>query len=405
MSRQQIAIPRRTAVGLVAAGLVGLPEIVRAQDKAPVVLGFITGLSGEGAEYGKRAVDVGTLFADTTNAQGGIDGRKVEMAVGDSQDQTDILLSLGKRYLLERKVTAFFGTGNSGETLAFEKAMKNSKVPIMMHYTWGNDNTSPEFPSAYRVGPNNALASALMAKYLQQAGYKNVVIIAEQSAYGSDYAAGLTKAVGDKFKLRTISYEPQILDLGPVLLKLAQENPQPDALVTAGNFQIIYNMQNQVPEAGLKSQIIGSWDYPSTPVYWKTAGKNGIGIIYATFSSSSIKLTPTGDTFRTKFSEKYNRSPVFYEYFLWDCLDALKAAVEATHSVDHAALTDALGKVNIEGTQGPLTFTRDESRGIWNQALTGSMYMKTFEKVGDTDETAKVVAAVSAARAQARHVA
>jgi branched-chain amino acid transport system substrate-binding protein len=395
MAGRHSPLTRRLAASLLATGLLLGGGAARAADTQPVVLGFVTGLSGEGAEYGQRAVDLGSLFADAMNAAGGIDGRKVEMAVGDSQDQTDVLLSLGKRFLLERKVTAFFATGNSGETLAFEKAMRNAKVPILMHYTWGNDNTGPAFPSAFRVGPNNALASALMAKYLKQAGYKNVVILAEQSAYGTDYAAGLAKAVGDSMRFRTISYEPQILDLGPVLLKLAQETPQPDALVTAGNFQIIYNLQNQVPEAGLKSQIIGSWDYPSTPVYWKTAGKNGIGIIYGTFSSSAIKLTPTGAAFRDRFVAKFHRQPVFYEYFLWDCLNALKAAVEATHSVDHAKLTEALAKVSFEGTMGPLSFTRDEAKGIWNQALTGNLYMKQFDKVGDTDETANVIAAVS----------
>lgn len=395
MPTSRLSLTRRLATAAIAMGLLSAAAPAFAEDKQPVVLGFVTGLSGEGAEYGKRAVEIGQMFTDMMNEKGGIDGRKVEMAVGDSQDQADVLLSLGKRYLLERKVTAFFGTGNSGVTLAFSKAMRNAKVPIMMHYTWGNDNTSPSLPSAFRVGPNNAIASALLAKYLEKAGYKNVVIIAEQSAYGTDYAAGLTKAVGDKFKIRTVSYEPQILDLSPVFLSLAQENPQPDALVTAGNYQVIYNMQNQVPQAGLKSQIIGSWDYPSTPVFWNTAGENGIGIIYATFSSPEIPLTETGKAFKKTFEAKFGRGPVFYEFFLWDCLNAVKAGVEAAGTVEPAALTDAIAKVNFEGTMGPLSFTRDESKGIWNQGLTGNLYMKTFTKVGDTDENAKVVDMVS----------
>jgi branched-chain amino acid transport system substrate-binding protein len=395
MTKSQLSLTRRLAGAVFGLGLLVTALPALAQEKEPVVLGFVTGLSGEGAEYGQRAVNIGQLFTDMMNEQGGIDGRKVEMAVGDSQDQADILLSLGKRYLLERNVTAFFGTGNSGVTLAFSKAMRNTKVPIMMHYTWGNENTSPQLPSAFRVGPNNAIASGLLAKYLEKAGYKNVVILAEQSAYGTDFAEGLTEAVGDKFKLRTISYEPQILDLSPVLLSLAQEEPQPDALVTAGNYQIIYNLQNQVPAAGLKSQIIGSWDYPSTPVFWNTAGENGIGIIYATFSSPDIPLTDTGKNFKKIFEDKFDRSPVFYEYFLWDCLNAVKAGVEASGSVEPAVLTDAIAKVNFEGTMGPLTFTRDEERGIWNQGLTGNLYMKTFTKVGDTDEGAKVIASVS----------
>ena len=164
MSKRNLLITRRLANLAIATGLLATAVPVFAADKAPVVLGFVTGLSGEGAEYGQRAVSIGKMFTEMTNANGGIDGRKVEMAVGDSQDQADVLLSLGKRFLLERHVTAFFGTGNSGVTLAFSKAMRNAKVPIMMHYTWGNDNTSPKLPSAFRVGPNNAIASGSARK-------------------------------------------------------------------------------------------------------------------------------------------------------------------------------------------------------------------------------------------------
>jgi ABC-type branched-subunit amino acid transport system substrate-binding protein len=365
-----------------------------AADKDPVVMGVVTGLSGEGAEYGQHIVAIVQMYIDTVNAAGGIDGRKVEAAVGDSEDKPDVLISLGKRYLNERKVTAFFGTGNSGETLAFEKAMKISKVPIMMNYTWGNANTSPAFPSAFRIGPYNAYAAALLAKYLAQAGYKKAVIVAEESAYGTDFAAGLKQASEGKLSLQVIPYAPQILDLGPVLLKLAHENPQPDALVTAGNFQIIYNLQNQVPESGLKSQIVGSWDYPTTQQYWKTAGKNGIGIIYATFTAPSVQLTPTGQTFKGLFAAKFKRDPYFYEYFLWDCLNAVRTGVEKTHSVDHAVLSKAIADIEFEGTMGPIKFVRDPQRGLYNQALIGTLYMKQFTALNQTDADAKVIAEI-----------
>lgn len=385
---------RRFALSALLASTLGSVARLRpagAAEKEPVVLGVVTGLSGVGAEYGRNNLAIVEMYQKHVTEAGGIDGRAVEVASGDSQDQPDILISLGKRFIRERKVTAFFGTGNSGETLAFEKAIKSTKVPIMMSYTWGNQNTSPDFPSAFRIGPYNAYAATLLSKYVEEAGFKNVVILAEESAYGTDLAQGMTAAAGDRYKLRTIAYEPKVLDLGPVLLQLAQESPQPDAIVTAGNFQIIYNLQNQVKEAGLKSQIIGSWDYPTTAQYWQTAGENGVGIIYATFTAPKVETTPVGETFEKLFTAKFERTPYFYEYFLWDCLNALKAAVERSGSVDPARLSETMATIAFDGTTGPVSFARDEAKGLFNQALVGTLYLKQFTAVGQNDATAKLV--------------
>lgn len=375
------------AITLAAVGT--LPHAARA-DKEPVVLGLVTELSGSQAEFGQRNLRVAELFQEEWNAKGGIDGRQVEIVSGDAQEQPDVAISLGKRFVAENHVTGFFGTGGSGLTLAFSKALKNTKVPIMLSYIWGNDNTGPDLPSVYRIGPYNAYVAMLMAKYLVDAGYKNPVILAEDSAYGTDFAASLQQALGDALALEIVPYQAKIQDLSPVLGELAQRPTQPDAIIMAGNYQIIYSVQNQIPAAGLKSQIIGAWDYPATPQYWETAGKNGVGIIYATFSNDTVALTPTGEAFKAAYVAKFDRDPLFYEYFLWDCLNALRVAVEQSGSVDPATLTEALAKVDFEGTVTQIHFQRREGTTVWNQALAGSLYMKQFTAENQTDAEATV---------------
>lgn len=363
-----------------------------AQDKEPVVLGFATGLSGAQAQYGHDNVKIGELFADQMNAQGGIDGRKVSVVSGDTQDQPDIAISLGRRLIRDSGATALFGHGGSGLTLALSQALKSTKVPMMLSYIWGNENTGPDLPSVYRIGPYNSYVAGLMAKYLEQSPYKNIVILAEDTAYGTGFAKNLTDKIGTTLKVETIPFQAKTQDLSPVLGKLAS-GTQPDAIVVAGNYQIIYSLQNQIPAAGLKSQIIGAWDYPTTPEYWETAGKNGVGIIYATFTGPSVKLTPTGEAFRASYSAKFGRDPLFYEYFLWDCLNALRQAVVDSKSVDPATLTDALAKVSFEGTTGPIHFEQKE--GMWNQALSGTLFMKQYTEVNQKDAAAKVIAEVA----------
>ncbi len=382
---------RRLLVGVSALIIAAKFSPTFAADKEAVTFAIITSLSGPQAEYGKQAVDLATLFADKMNASGGISGRKVEILTGDHQDQPDVFISLARRYAAEHKISGFLGLSGSGLSLAFEKAMKSTQIPIMLHYVWGDHNTGPDLPSVFRVGPFNSYVAGLMAKFLIEKNYKSVVVLAEDTAYGTDYAAGLKAAIGNKVKVDIIDYQAQATDLSPVLGDLAQRDPQPDAIVTAGNYQIIYNLQNQVPAAGLKSQIIGSWDYPTTPQYWETSGKNGIGIIYSSFTGPSMRLTPTGEAFREMFAGKYGRDPVFYEYFLWDDFNALRVAIEKSGSTEPATLTKTLPDVDFEGTMRQIRFERKPDTPIWNQALAGTLFLKQMTAQGQSDAQAKVI--------------
>lgn len=110
----------RAGALLVAASWLG-PFPAIAQEKEPVVLGFVTGLSGSQAQYGRDNLKVAELFAEQINAKGGIDGREVQTISGDTQEQPDIAISLARRLLRENKVTAFLGHGSSGLTLALSQ--------------------------------------------------------------------------------------------------------------------------------------------------------------------------------------------------------------------------------------------------------------------------------------------
>jgi hypothetical protein len=69
-SRRSFGAAALAVAPLLAAGA----HLAGAADKNAVVLGFVSGLSGEGAEYGRHAVGIGNLFTDMVKAQGGSDG-------------------------------------------------------------------------------------------------------------------------------------------------------------------------------------------------------------------------------------------------------------------------------------------------------------------------------------------
>src|ERR1022692_1981893 len=81
---------RRHALGAVLTlGALLVPLAAMAQAKESIKVGLVTSLSGPFAEAGAY-VQRGIQFAvDEANAKGGIDGRKVELKVGDDESNPD----------------------------------------------------------------------------------------------------------------------------------------------------------------------------------------------------------------------------------------------------------------------------------------------------------------------------
>ena len=69
-----------TGVALAAT----LPLAVLAQDKEPVKIALVTSKSGAFATMGADVANGIKFAVEEANAKGGIDGRKIELAEGDS---------------------------------------------------------------------------------------------------------------------------------------------------------------------------------------------------------------------------------------------------------------------------------------------------------------------------------
>lgn len=388
-------------IGLLVLASTVLAGGAYAATTAPVVFAVDAALSGPNAQYGHNYVRVAKAFADYWNSRGGIDGHRVKVITGDHRDQPSVAISIGRRMIREHHATAFVGFNGSGLTLALTKALSHTHVPMMLNYIWGDSNTSPSLPSVYRIGPYNSYVAKLFARYLvNDTDYRNVVVLAEESAYGVNFASALKRdvaALNGSVALQIIKYQPKVLDLTPVLAKLAH-GTQPDAVIVAGNYQIIYNIQNQAPAAGLHSQIIGAWDYPATSQFWDIAKKNGVGTIFATFTGPSSALTDVGQNVRKVLLAKLGREPLFYEYFQWDCMNAVRHAILATHSLKPETLTKALASVRFMGTFGPIAFNTSPSAGdgAFHTAVSGTLYFKKYTRYLEKANDAEVVAAVKA---------
>ena len=384
-----------TAILTVAAFVAGCggggDDKAASGSKDEVVFGISTVFSGPSARFGQDHLDVAELFRDQVNANGGIDGHRVVLKTADDKLQPSVGVSETRRLINSENVAALFGSPGSSVAVAEVPVVQRANVPMCLDYTWADEVTEMNTEQVFRIGPYNTLIGQSFVPYLQEKGYEKVAILAEDTDYGIGAGEAIKEGAGDSMDVELIQFPSETQDLTPQLSKLAAQDPPPDATIIASTLAPQFSFYNQAAEVGLPGDKIAGWDSVTQPDFWKTVGDNGVGVVYPTFYASSLELTKTGQDFQEAYKAKFDRDPTIYMFLQWDCLNAIREAIEMTGSIEPGDLVPALPKLDFEGTTGNITLTREKGTVHWNQWEDITVFFKQFTKKGQTDAKTKTV--------------
>lgn len=389
------ALTRRTLLGgLSMLALAAAPQMAHADDwtSGPIRIGLVTPLSEPGdARSGQAIRQTAELWAKTINAAGGVSGRQVELETYDDAGKVEIGAQSAERAITEKHVSALVGMWSSSVTLAQMDVAKRYNVPLLAFYSWSDDVTAKNYPQVFRIGPYNSKIAEQTAQFVKARGYKNVIMLAEDTAYGLGFAKSFEAAVKSLpgVQVQTVQFQAQTQDLTPVMSKVAASSP--DAVIVQTVFAATNLSIKQGREVGLQSDIVAGWDWPLLPDFWPTVGEAGVGVIYPTFNDPSLKISKTGDAFVSAYKAAYGAEPAIFQYYLWDNLDAVKAAVEKAGTADPAKLVETMPNLDFEGTIGRITFQHDKGTVNFNQWDQFAMFFKQLQKQGDGDKQAKLL--------------
>jgi branched-chain amino acid transport system substrate-binding protein len=368
----------------------------KAKPAGPIKIGVATPLSPPGdVEGGQINLNTVKLAVQEINDRGGISGRKVEIVVGDDEGNPGKGASVVEKMITEDKVSAILGVWHSSVATAQAKVATENKIPLLVHYSFTDDLTVPHSDFVFRVGPFNSNIAAKLAPYMKTKGYKNVVLVSEDTAWGIGFAKAMKEGL-DKLGLPNITriYPAQSLDLNPLLLEIKALNPRPDVMVLCAAYQAAYLIPKTAMELGLTPgmEIIEGYDLPGwAPDWWKITGEAGVGIMYPTFYAKSLTLSLTGEKFRAAYQKAYKQEPPIYTYFLYDEVMML-AQVIGKEGSDPVKIAAGLKKVQYPGSTGTIKFqSRPEPGPVWNCWLGQQMFLVKLTKVGQKGEDAEVV--------------
>ena len=251
-----------------------------------IKIGGISPYSGPASAYGAIGKAIGA-YIDKVNAEGGINGRKLNWISLDDGYNPAKTVEQARRLVEEEEVLFVFNTLGTPPNSAIHKYMNAKKVPQLFVATgatkWGDPKN---FPWTMGWQPNyQSESKVFVAHLLETKPNAKVAILYQNDDYGKDYVKGFEDGLGDKAKtmiVSKLSYEVTDPTVDSQLLSIKASGADTFFNVTTPKFAAMVIKKNA--EIGWKplhylnsvSASVGAVMVPAGP-------ENGVGIFTANY--------------------------------------------------------------------------------------------------------------------------
>jgi ABC-type branched-subunit amino acid transport system substrate-binding protein len=353
-----------------------------------------------GFKYGQMTKDE----LEAVNANGGINGKKVEVILLDDECKPDKGISNVNRFIHQHKVHLVLGSTCSSVSMPMVDVTAKEEVPQIIPHSTNSNITKKGSAWVFRTSVSERFYASVHAKYLSEHVGKKVAYLYTTDgaaiSFAKDYMAYMRKT----YQVEPL-YEAQMqetdLDFRSHLLKIKSLNPE--VLAIGGQLDAIARITQQAVEVGIPTKVrrVAASAASNAPVP-ELAGDAVVGLTFAAAFSCKDER-PVAQTFVKMVQEKYKvRCPDHdfsqaYETAQIVKLALKNAKLELTDSslkADRAAIRDALAEIrNYSGlASGPINFCKDPTPQCRDGNRTGILVEYTK---GGKDYDMRVLARVS----------
>lgn len=176
-----------------------------ANDKE-IKVGHLNPYSGPASAYGAIGKAIGAYF-DKINAEGGINGRKVNFISLDDGYNPAKTVEQTRKLVEEDEVLLVFQPLGTPSNTAIHKYMNTKKVPQLFVATGATKWGDPKgFPYTMGWQPNyQSEAKIYAAHILETKPGAKIAVLYQNDDYGKDYLKGFEDGLGDKAKTMIVS--------------------------------------------------------------------------------------------------------------------------------------------------------------------------------------------------------
>lgn len=337
----------------------------------PIRIGGLFALTGAGSSLGEPARDTAVMLAEHINAQGGIQGRPVEIIVRDTKSLETEALNAAMELVDREDAVAVIGPSRSGTTMAIVDYVERTEVPLVSCAA-ARKITDPIKDFVFQVAPGDRDAVYRIYNYMQNEGMSRIAILTASTGFGEEGRAQL-EAQAANFGIEIASdeqFSDDDNDMTPQLTRI--RGTDAEAVVCWGVGRAPALVARNMTQLGMEIPLFQSHGVANQR-FIEVAGASADGVILPAAKLIVLEQLPEDDPqvdvlreYRDMFVDRYNRAPDHYGGHGWDALQIVLQAIErAGPGADRLAIRDEIERTEeFVGVAGIFTYGPEDHYGL-----------------------------------------
>lgn len=325
-----------------------------------IKIGMVAPLSGEIAVYGTSVRDAAQLAIDEINANGGINGKDLELIVYDNKGDATESITLFNRLVDNDKIDALVGPVISSTSMAVAPLVEDAGIP-MITPTGTNIDITPISDFVFRACYTDPYQAAVVAKFAtDELGTTKGAILYNA---GDEYSEGLASAYRDAFTgemVADLGYTAEDVDFKPLLTSIKDSGAE--TLFIPAYYEKVGLIATQAKEVGLEATLLGADGWDGVLADYADVVEGGYMANHFTAQDESDVV----QNFVKAYTDKYGDVPNALAALGYDAMYIMANAIETAGSTEGADVVAAISASNYEGVTGNITFDEngDTIKGI-----------------------------------------
>lgn len=344
-----------------------------ADEEGSIKIGAVLDITGAGASLGVPERQTLELLAEQTNADGGVDGREIELIIEDNQSTEDAAARAVTKLVNEDKVDIILGASRTGPSLAMRPIAENAETPMIS--LAANQAIVDGSKWLFKTAQNDIVVLENIIALAEREGYKTIGLARDASGFGEGVqeildeigaSAGIKVVTTQKFAPDATDFTAQMVNLRDAGADVNLIWGIPPAAALA---------QKAYRQLGIEAPVLQSHGI-GNQVFLDTAGESADGLVAPLGRLLVVDQLPEDDPqreviaeFVDAYTEEYGAGP---STFAGHAYDGWQLAIDALTEVgtDKAAVRDHLEQVDgFVGISGVFTMTPEDHSGLTKEDL------------------------------------
>ncbi|SDS56160.1 ABC transporter substrate-binding protein [Bradyrhizobium canariense] len=193
-----------------------------------IKIGMFAPMSGTSAIFGRYTIGVRAYY-NMINAQGGVNGRKIEVVLEDDACNPATAVAATKRLVSQDGVFAVHGGVCTAAVMAVKKELQRENIPFMNLGAAGASLVDPIASNLFSPLPNTTVVAQTLVNFaMSRPDTKRLAIISHPDDWGKSQLDPAIQLLKDKYKIEfveNVTMERGATDITPQILKLRASKP------------------------------------------------------------------------------------------------------------------------------------------------------------------------------------